>query len=141
MAFLQSPIKDKFESLLDKSNKEFDNGNHLDSIFLLEEAWDLIPEPKGIYSEESFHLVKDIIATYSIINDFKKAKEWADKIYLTGYARIDSGDKEFISGKVTFELGDLETAKEFFSIANNKSEGRCFGSPKSIKYLKLLKSK
>jgi len=141
MAILQSPIKEKFESLLDKSNEEFENGNHLDSILLLEEAWDLIPEPKGIYSEESFHLVKDIIDTYSIINDFKKAKEWADKIYLTGYARIDSGDKEFISGKVAFELGDLETAKEFFSIASNKSEGRCFESPKSIKYLKLLKSK
>ncbi|MFJ6268344.1 hypothetical protein ACIQGW_25715 [Lysinibacillus xylanilyticus] len=141
MAILQSPIKEKFESLLDKSNEQFNNGNHHDSILLLEDAWDLIPEPKGIYSEESFHLVKDIIDTYSIINDFKKAKEWADKIYLTGYARIDSGDKEYISGEVAFELGDLETAKEFFSIANNKSEGRCFGSPQSTKYLKFFKSK
>ncbi|MED4402853.1 hypothetical protein [Metabacillus fastidiosus] len=140
MYILKSPVKEEFESLLDKSNEQFNNGNHHDSILLLEEAWDLIPEPKGIYSEESYHLVKDIIATYFIINDFKKAKEWTDKIFLTGFARIDSGEKEFISGKVAFELGELEIAKEFFNIANNKSEGRCFGSPKSTKYLKFFKS-
>ncbi|MGE1054984.1 hypothetical protein ACQGS7_26810, partial [Bacillus sp. GFa4/2] len=90
--------------------------------------------------EESYHLVKDIISTCFMVNDLKKAKEWADKIFLTGFARIDSGDKEFIAGKVAFELDDLETAKEFFSIANTKSEGRCFGNPKNTKYLKFLKS-
>ncbi|AIQ17236.1 hypothetical protein H70357_11655 [Paenibacillus sp. FSL H7-0357] len=140
MATLQSPINEKFESLVSESNEQFNNGNHEDSISLLEEAWNLIPDPKGIYCEESYHLVKDVIATCLIINDLKKAKLWADKIFLTGFDRIDSGDKEFISGKVAFELGDLETAKEFFSIANRKSEGRCFGSPKNIKYLKFFKS-
>lgn len=140
MAILQSPIKEEFESLLEKSNEQFNNGNYNGSIVLLEEAWDIIPNPKGIYCEESYHLVKDIISTCFMVNDLKKAKEWADKIFLTGFARIDSGDKEFIAGKVSFELGDLETAKEFFSIANTKSEGRCFGNPKNTKYLKFLKS-
>ncbi|RAS80693.1 hypothetical protein [Priestia endophytica] len=139
MAILQSPIKEKFESLVAQSDEQFENGNHNESISLLEEAWDLIPEPKGIYSVQSYGLVKDIIDTYFITKDFEKAKVWADKIFLTGFARIDSGGKEFISGKVAFELGDLETAKEFFSIANKKSEGRCFGDPEDIKYLKLLK--
>ncbi len=113
MAILQSHMKEEFESLLEKSNEEFNNGNYNDSIVLLEEAWDIIPDPKGIYCEESYHLVKDIISTCFMVNDLKKAKEWADKIFLTGFARIDSGDKEFIAGKVSFELGDLETAKEF----------------------------
>ncbi|WP_342559049.1 hypothetical protein [Metasolibacillus sp. FSL K6-0083] len=140
MAILQSPIKEEFENLLEKSNEQFNNGNYNDSIVLLEEAWDIIPDPKGIYCEESYHLVKDIISTCFIVNNFKKAKEWADKIFLTGFDRIDSGDKEFIAGKVAFELGDLETAKEFFNIANKKSEGRCFGNPKNTKYLKFLKS-
>lgn len=106
----------------------------------LEEAWELLPDPKGIYCEESYHLVKDIISTCLIVKDYKKAKEWAERIFLTGFARIDSGDKEFIAGKVAFELGDFETAKEFFSIANHKSEGRCFGSPNNTKYLKFFKS-
>jgi hypothetical protein len=140
MAVLQTPIKEKFESLVNESNEQFNNGNHMDSILSLEKAWDLIPEPKGIYSEESYHVVKDIIHSYFIVNDFEKVKEWAEKIFLTGFDRIDSGGKEFISGRVAFELGDLETAKEFFSIANRKSEGRCFGSPKHTKYLQFFKS-
>lgn len=141
MAILPAPIQEQFESLIDKSNEQFKNGNYHDSIVLLEAAWELIPEPKGIYCEESYHLVKDIISTCFIVNDLKKAKEWAEKIFLTGFARIDSGNKEFISGKVAYELGDLETAKEFFSIANNKSEGRCFSNPNNAKYLKFFKSK
>lgn len=140
MAILQSPIKEEFESLLEKSNEQINNRNYYDSIVLLEEAWDIIPDPKGIYCEESYHLVKDIISTCFMVNDLTKAKEWADKIFLTGFARIDSGNKEFIAGKVAFELDDLETAKEFFNIANNKSEGRCFGNPKNTKYLKFFKS-
>ncbi|HDR7600124.1 hypothetical protein [Bacillus mycoides] len=138
MAILQSPIKEKFESLVNKSNDEFDKGNHNESITLLEEAWGVLPDPKGIYSE-SYHLVKDIIDTCFIINDFKKAKEWSDKIFLTGFMRIDTGEREFISGTVAFELGDLEIAKEFFRIANKKSEGRCF-EDKDVKYLKFFKS-
>lgn len=140
MAALQSPMKEKFESLVNESNEQFNNGNHEDSILLLEEAWNLIPEPKGIYCEESYHLVKDIVTTCLMKNDLIKAKEWVNKIFLTGFDRIDTGDKEFISGKVAYELGEFETAKEFFRISNRKSEGRCFGSPKNAKYLKFFKS-
>ncbi|WP_128102965.1 hypothetical protein [Paenibacillus sp. DCT19] len=140
MATLLPQIKEKFENIINESDEKFKDANYDESIFLLEEAWNLIPSPKGLYSEESYHLVKDIIDTCFIKNDFKKAKEWADKIFLTGFDRIDSGDKEFISGRVAFELGDLETAKEFFRIASDKSEGRCFGSPKKAKYLKFFKA-
>lgn len=96
--FSEDDNNEKFESLVNESNEQFDNGNHEDSISLLEEAWNLIPYPKGIYCEESYHLAKDVIATCLIINDLKKAILWADKIFLTGFDRIDSGDKEFISG-------------------------------------------
>ncbi|MNI77071.1 hypothetical protein D3C73_1333410 [compost metagenome] len=99
----------------------------------------LLPEPKGIYSEESFHQVKDIIDTCFVIKDFIKAKEWSDKNHLTGFARKDTGKKEFMSEKVAFEMGDLKLAKEFFSIANKKSEGRWF-EDEDVKYLKCFKS-
>lgn len=140
MSKLSTSTKEKFESKLIDCNKNFEKGDYNRCILLLEEAWDLIPDPKGIYSEESYHLVKDIIHISLKINDYNKAKEWVENIFLTGFDRIDSGDKEFISGRVAFELGDLETAKEFFRIANDKSEGRCFGSPKNTKYLKFFKS-
>lgn len=138
MATLQSPIKEQFDNLVNKSNEEFDKGNHIESIRLLENAWDKLPNPRGIYSD-SYHLAKDIIDTCFIIKDFKKAKEWSEKLYLTGFMRIDTGEKEFFAGKVAYELGELETAKEFFNIANNKSEGRCFEDEDS-KYLKFFKS-
>lgn len=138
MAILQSPLKEKFEILVNKSNEQFEKGKHKDSIITLETAWGLFPDPKGIYSE-SYYLVKDIIDTCFVLSDFNKAKEWSEKIFLTGFMRIDSGEKEFISGKVAFELGDLELAKEFFSIANKKSEGRCF-EDEDTKYLKCFKS-
>lgn len=138
MAILQSPLKEKFESLVNQSNDEFDRGNHNESITLLEEAWSVLPTPKGIYNE-SYDLVNDIIDTCFIVKDFKTAKKWSDKMFLTGFMRIDTGEKEFISGKVAYELGDLEIAKEFFNFANKKSEGRCF-EDEDVKYLKFFKS-
>lgn len=60
-------------------------------------------------------------------------------MFLTGFGRKDIGKKEFISGKVAFELGDLELAKEFFSIPNKNSEDRCF-EDEDTKYLKCFKS-
>lgn len=138
MAILQSPIKEKFESLVNQSNDEIDKGNHNESIILLEEAWSVLPNPKGIYNE-SYDLVNDIIDTCFIVKDFKTAKKWSDKMFLTGFMRIDTGEKEFISGKIAYELGDLEIAKEFFTFANKKSEGRCF-EDEDVKYLKFFKS-
>ncbi|MEO3943976.1 hypothetical protein [Gorillibacterium sp. CAU 1737] len=140
MSKLPALSKEQFESKLRDCNENFEKGDYNRCIFLLEEAWDFIPDPKGIYSEESYHLVKDIIHISLKSNDFSKANEWAGKLFLTGYDRIDSGDKEFLSGRVAFELGDFETAKEFFRIGNDKSEGRCFGSAKNAKYLKFFKS-
>lgn len=64
-----------------KSNEEFNNGNYNDSIVLLEEAWDIIPDPKGIYCEESYHLVKDIISTCFMVNDLKKQRSGQIKYF------------------------------------------------------------
>ncbi|GMA98790.1 hypothetical protein [Pelosinus sp. IPA-1] len=137
MTSLQSPIKEQIESLISKSNEEFEKANHAQSIQLLEDAWGKIPAPKGLY-EDSYHIVKDIIDTCFINKDFSKAKEWSEKMFLTGFARIDSGERDFYAGKIAFELGELEVAKEFFSIADKKSEGRCF-EDEDTKYLKFFK--
>lgn len=80
MAILQSPLKEKFESLVNQSNDEFDKGNHNESITLLEEAWSVLPNPKGIYNE-SFDLVNDIIDTCFIVKDFKTAKNGQIKCF------------------------------------------------------------
>jgi hypothetical protein len=137
MLVLQSPIKDKIELLINTSNEEFELGNHEQSIKLLEEAWNNIQYPQGLY-DDSYYIVKDIIETCLINKDFIKAKIWAEKIFLTDFTRIDSGEKEFYSGEIAFELNELDVAKEFFVISNKKSECRCF-EDEDIKYLKLFK--
>lgn len=139
MERLNSPLKEQVESIMNESNQEFDKRNYHDSIRLLENAWGLLPEPKGEYSE-SYHIALYASETYLLIKDNTKAKEWADIIYKCGLNRVDSGEREFLSAKVAFESGDLEKAKGLFAIANNKSEGRCFGSD-DAKYLKFFKKK
>ncbi|MCM3170966.1 hypothetical protein [Paenibacillus sp. MER 99-2] len=138
MAQLEANIKEKFEVIINESNEQFQNGKQKESIVLLEEAWELIPEPKGIYSE-SYHLVEDIIDTLFLLQDFNKAYEWSKKIFITGFMRFDTGTKEFISAKAAFELGKFDLARDFFNFAFKKSEGRCF-EDEDPKYLEFFKS-
>ncbi|OAX47222.1 hypothetical protein [Paenibacillus sp. AD87] len=138
MAKLQANIQVKIDAIVNESNELFQNGKHKESTILLEEAWSLIPEPKGIYSE-SYHIVKDIVDTCILLKDFNKAYEWSKNIFITGFMRFDTGDKEFISAKAAYALGEFDLAKEFFSFAFKKSEGRCFEG-KDPKYLEFFKN-
>ena len=139
MEILNSLLDEHIQRVIDESNQEFDKKNYDDSIKLLEKAWELLPKPKGEYSE-SYHIALYAIETYLVLNDVNKAKEWSEIIYQCGLNRIDSGEREFLSGKVAFEAGEFDKAKEYFLIANQKSEGRCFSSENG-KYLKFFKKK
>lgn len=138
MALLSSPLKEQVENLMDMSNQEYDKGDYIKSIKLLEEAWTKLPQPKVIY-DDSYHIVKYIIETYLFINNAQHAKEWSNIMFICDLERADSGEREFLVGKVAYELGNLDIAKEFFFIANKKSEGRCF-EDEDTKYLKFFKS-
>jgi tetratricopeptide (TPR) repeat protein len=126
------------QELMDKSNEEFDNHNFEKSITFLEEAWGNLPEPKVIY-DESYLIVWDILATAIKINDQEKMKKWVNLIFVTDPERGDNGERDLWAGKVAYEIGDFIKAKEYFNIANRKSDGRCFG-PNDGKYLKFFKS-
>jgi tetratricopeptide (TPR) repeat protein len=137
MAGLVSPLKEAVELLINQSNEEYDKGNYNRSLNLLIEAWARLPEPKGVY-DESFHIVLYLSETYLFINQPVKAREWSDKIFDCDLERVDSGQRDFLAGKVAYELGDLEKAKQSFTIANQKSKGRCF-SGQDMKYIKFFK--
>ena len=132
-------LEQRIISLFDKSNQEYDLGNYEDSIKYLEEAWDALPEPKGIYSD-SYHFAFYLSETYLQINNFNKANKWAEEIFTCGLDRIDSGEREFLSGKVAYEMGDISAARQYFKIANEKSEGRCF-IDEDKKYIEFFKQK
>lgn len=124
-AVLRPDLEDCIETLIEKSDEEYEQGDFLNSIKTLEEAWHKLPEPKGDYSE-SYHIVMGISETYLLLKDYQKAGEWSEILYNCALHRIDSGEREFLSGKIAFESGDLEKAKDFFAIACRKSDGRCF---------------
>jgi tetratricopeptide (TPR) repeat protein len=75
-----------------------------------------------------------------LIKDIESAKKWSEEIYKCALHRIDSGEREFLSGKVAYAMNDLESAKSLFTIANKKSGGRCFQN-EDKKYKELLDKK
>jgi hypothetical protein len=139
MLKLDTELNKYIETLMDRSNEEYDKGEYAESIRLLEDAWDKLPEPKGEYSE-SFHIARYISETYMLINNLKQTKKWSNELFKCGLHRIDSGERELLAGKVAFELGEFEISKKYFTIANDKSEGRCF-EDEDIKYVKFFKKR
>ena len=60
------------------------------------------------------------------IGELDVAEKWSDILMKCNLARYDSGEREFIKGRVLYEKGALPQAKELFIVANSKSRGRCF---------------
>ncbi len=134
---LDNELSKCIKSLMDRSNEEYNNGRYMESIEILEDAWFRLPEPKGGYSE-SYYIASDISEMCIKMNNLEKAKKWSDKLFNCGLHRIDSGEREFLAGKIAFKLGEFDMAKKYFSIANEKSEGRCF-EDEDIQYIKFFK--
>lgn len=134
---LKSPYKEQIESIMERMNEEYNKGNYIKSIELLIEAWVRLPEPKKIY-DDSFHISRNIIELYLQIDKADSAKDWIDIFFHCNLERMDSGEREFLAGKVEYQLGNLDTAKEFFVAANRKSCGRCFQG-KGNKYFEFFK--
>ncbi len=138
MATLNSDIQRHIEELIQKCGIEYQKENYNDAIALLEKSWDILPCPKVIY-DESYRIAKYIIQFCLLAKDVDKAKRWAGIISICDLERADSGEREFLAGKVAYESNDLQMAKEYFYVANWKSEGRCFIDEDS-KYLNLLEN-
>ncbi|MEH7607795.1 hypothetical protein [Priestia megaterium] len=127
----------RIEKYKTKSDECFENNDYETSIDLLVQAWGEIPQPKGLYPD-TYNIVRDIIDTFIVIKNYKSAKQWLNHLYTSDFERIDDGEREFLSGSIYYELGELNVAKEFFDISNKKSEGRSFEG-QDVKYIKLLK--
>ena len=136
---LENELNKCIKSLRDRSNEEYNKGRYIESVMYLEEAWNKLPEPKGQYSE-SYHIASGISEICIILNNLEQAKKWSDELFKCGLHRIDSGEREFLEGKIALELGEFEMAKKYFTIANEKSEGRCF-EDEDKKYIKFFKVK
>lgn len=125
MPGLESHLAEKVEHLK-KLSVELARENNRDEVStILLKAWEILPEPKTEWSE-SYHIALYLIKNYLTLRQFEDAKKWSEILFNCDKQRIDSGEREFIAGKVFFELKEIDNAKKFFIIANEKSEGRFF---------------
>lgn len=104
----------------------------------LKQLWDLwvrIPEPKS--GTPNAYLVIEYGVAFSLKSgDLDQAQKWASLAPAFAEKRQDRGEVEFLMGKVAFERGEIEIARERFLVANMKSKGRLFeGEPKKYKDL------
>lgn len=139
MATLPSSLKEKFETALENAYDEYSNDIEK-GITLMEVAFDIIPDPKESY-DETYTLAETLLAVQLSLKNLEEANKWLKWVMVADAERIDSGEREHWAGKLAYERGQLEDAKEFFRISNEKSEGRCWDDPAEKEYFKFFKSK
>ncbi|MCB2355764.1 hypothetical protein [Clostridium estertheticum] len=104
----------------------------------IKDGWDILPYPKT--SQDMSYLVLERFFNLCIeYKEFELANKWISLIFVSALIRVDDGDREFIAGKLAYEQGDLDVAKELFIIANIKSEGHLFKGKDGKTYRYLLK--
>jgi tetratricopeptide (TPR) repeat protein len=139
MACVEGILGKKIEALMEESNELWESKEYKESINKLVQAWELLPNDKNQY-EESYHIVWGILDISILIHDIETMNKWVDKILYADPERFDDGEKEMWVGKVAFESGDFEKAKEYFRIASKKSGGRCFREERKEYYELLLEN-
>lgn len=123
--FLNKKLEAQVEDLRLACIDFYRNQDFEKSAQYLLKAWDLLPSPKVTYPE-SYHIAEYLIATYLKTQDFKRIKYWLKMLYLCDLKRAEGGEREYLSAMVAFEEQDWDTAKYYFWIAYEKSDGRIF---------------
>lgn len=131
-------LGEEINEALERSEELWKNKKYKESIALLEETWDKLPNTKLEY-DESFLIVWGILDTAILIKDIEKMNKWVDKIFVADPERGDYGERELWAGKVAYESGNFEKAKEYLEVSYKKSRGRCFGHKDDQKYLQFIK--
>lgn len=89
----------------------------------LDALWKRIPEPKT--ETANAYLVVEYSVAFALgLRKLDEAKKWAALAPSFIEKRQDRGEVEFLVGKVAFECGEIEVAKQSFTTAQRKSRGR-----------------
>lgn len=136
MAYVKGDLGKKIEQLMETSNNQYNDKKYKESVQILIQAWDFLPDGKNEY-DESYLIVWRILDIAIKNQFFDIMKEWVDKIFDADPERPDTGEREMWAGRVAFELRETDKAFKYFSAANTKSTGRCFGN-KDHKYFEFF---
>jgi hypothetical protein len=117
---------------------KYQSGDLRGGLSLLQDLWGRIPEPRSD-TPNAYMAVEYGVAFALKVRDVEEAWLWANRAPEFREKRQDRGEVEFLIGKVAYEAGMLDVARERFQEANLKSRGRIFSS-EDPKYAALLKS-
>ncbi len=115
---------------------KYSAGDFRAGLVELTSLWSRVPDPKP-ETLNAYLIVEYGVALALKAGDLEEAQNWADRAPMFAAKRQDMGEVEFLVGKVAFERGDLQKAKEQFIVANAKSEGRAFEA-KDKRYRSLI---
>ncbi|MCI5056305.1 MAG: hypothetical protein MRY83_09360, partial [Flavobacteriales bacterium] len=114
-----SPLEEQIETLNDEWFQYSLNNDQLNCQRVLDQIWDLIPEPKTKW-KRSYNFITYYIKGYLRQGKPENALKWTKELFEYGLDRHDSGEREFLSGKVHYALGNTEQARNFFKVAHEK---------------------
>jgi tetratricopeptide (TPR) repeat protein len=132
-------IKQEIERLTNEAFGVFNLENPQPGIDLLIEAYHKIPSPRTKYSE-SFNLLKYIAIGYFRAGRIDESEKWLSEFLESDFNVRRFGESEYLAAKIALKRNNEALAIQHFIVANQKSEGRVFGSdPEDQEYLKFFK--
>lgn len=135
---MKDDLLQEIDHLYNASLKEYHKNNIEENAKYLKTIWEKLPKVKSKLSV-SYHIARELVEDFMIIKDYEEAMKWAMETFKCSASRYDYGERELLLGKVAYESGDIDKAKEYFTIADKKSNGRVFEED-DIKYLKIIRS-
>lgn len=116
----------KIMALRSHSQSLFRAGEYQAAIDQLIEAWELLPQPREMATFSNV-LAGEIAESYlEDRENYAEALRWADVLSCCHQNKIDSGEAEYLKGRIYYEMGRMDEARTAFTVAMQKSEGRCF---------------
>lgn len=128
-------FKDKFKYM-----DLFEEGDVDGALKLLWKVWEWFPEPK-VKQDLFYLLIEDFIEICTAAKKFDLANKYISLLFVTGLKRVDDGTREFIAGKLAYEQGEMEVAKQLFYITDTKSDGYLFRGKENKKYKDFIRKK
>lgn len=133
-------MEDKFFKYKFEYMDLFEEGDVEGALKLLCKVWHWFPEPK-VQQDLFYLLIEDFIEICTEAKKFDLANKYISLLFVTGLKRVDDGKREFIAGKLAYEQGEMELAKQLFYIADAKSEGALFRGKENKKYKEFIRKK
>lgn len=100
-------------------------GDYLKCLEEITSYWNALPEPVERIPN-SYLLIEYAARVSLVVKDLDSAWSWALRSLKFNEIRNVMGEGEFLIGKVAFERKDLDSARKYFRIACEKSNGRAF---------------